>query len=152
MALTLTTSECLILAEASGTVQKPEMAVLTGAIDELIARRERFLVVGDALACDGISAAARQFVGEHRKSHAALVSKLDLGLVLAIGSPVVRGAMTAISWFSGDFANLRSVDSRRDLGRAAREVLSHHDVRLGSTGDAALEAFVRRRGKSLGDV
>ena len=81
-----------------------------------------------------------------------MVSKLDLGLVLAIGSPVVRGAMTAISWFSGDFANLRSVDSRRELARAAREVLSGHGVPLGPTSDAALEAFVRRRGKILGDV
>lgn len=123
MGLALDTSGCLILVEASGTLDTAALEQLTGAIDARVARGQRFLVVGDALAVDGIDAAARRFVGEHRKRLVQRATALDLGLVLALRSPVVRGAVTAISWLGGEYANLRTVEHRAELAGVAGEIL-----------------------------
>lgn len=135
--------EQVILARAEGALRRSDLEHLTRAIDAQIATRERFIVMADALAVTGIDAAARQFVGEHRKRHAGRVEKYDLGLVLALRSPIVRGAITAISWFSGSFANLRMVESTGELVRVARQVISEADLALSPETQQAIEAFAR---------
>jgi len=128
--VTVETRGGVVLARADGALRRSDLERLTAAIDEQIAARERFIVLADALAVTGVDAAARQFVGEHRKRHLGTVEKYDLGLVLALHSPIVRGAITAISWFSGRFANLRIVESRSELVRVARQVLTDASVAL----------------------
>ena len=96
MGVTIRTLAPVVLAEATGTVDRPEMQQLTDAIDGFITRRERFLVVVDVLAAAGITAAARKAVGQHRKRLRGVAEPFDMGLLLAIRSPVIRGALTAL--------------------------------------------------------
>jgi hypothetical protein len=143
--ITVESHECVVLARAEGELRRSDLERLTNAIDERIAARDRFIVLADALAVTGIEAAARQHVGEHRKRHTGVVEKYDLGLVIALRSPIVRGAITAISWFSGSFDNLKSVESPSEVVRVGRQVLSDAEVTLSPATQEAIEAFGARR-------
>ncbi len=142
--ITVTSHGCVVLARADGVLKRRDVEVLTTAIDAQIEARTRFLVLANALAVTGVEPAARQFVGEHRKRHVGAVEPYDLGLVLAVRSPIVRGAITAISWFSGAFANLRMVESPGELVRVGRRVLSEAGVAVSPSIEEALEAFASR--------
>ncbi len=143
MTVTIRTLAPVVLAEATGPVDRAEMQQLTDAIDAFIARRERFLVVVDVLDASGISAAARQAAGQHRARHRGKAEPLDMGLLLAVRSPVIRGALTAISWLSGELDGLRVVDSRRELSRVARDVLAKERVHPSDDLASALLALGR---------
>ena len=138
----VTRSGSLVLARGEGMLDTPDVAQLTGAIDARLSERRPFLVVGDALAVQGLTAPARRHLGEHRKAKMRSVSHLDLGLVVAVRSPIVRGAMTAISWLSGAFADLRMVELRSELAVTAREMHRSRSIPLSAADEAALEAFV----------
>lgn len=143
--ITVHAHECVVLACAEGALRRSDLERLTDAIDEQIAARHRFIVMADALAVTGIDAAARQFVGEHRKRHTGVVEQYDLGLVLALRSPIVRGALTAISWFSGSFENLKTVERPSEVARVGRQVLSEAGITLSPATQEAIEAFGARR-------
>ncbi|MBN8614252.1 MAG: hypothetical protein J0L92_26875 [Deltaproteobacteria bacterium] len=143
MTVTIRTLAPVILAEATGAVDRPEMQQLTEAIDRFVTRRERFLVVVDVLEVSGITAAARQLAGQHRKGHRGKAEPLDMGLLLAVRSPVIRGALTAISWVSGELDGLRTVESRRELSRVAREILAKEGVRPSDELASALLSLAR---------
>jgi hypothetical protein len=140
--LQVTRSGVLVLARGSGVLETSDVSMLTDAIDARVAMGAPFLVVGDALSVESVSPAARRFLGDHRNAKQSQVGALDLGLVLALRSPVVRGAMTAISWFSGAFADLRTVDRRTELAVVARAVLVTKQTAIAAIDDAALERFV----------
>ena len=142
MPLIVTRSESLVFARGDGMLETVDVAQLTNAIDERVAEEKAFLVVADALGVQGISAPARRFVGEHRNAKLRAAGHLDLGLVLALRSPVVRGAMTAISWFSGSFADLRTVETRLELGALTREIHREKGLALSKNEETALDAFV----------
>ena len=142
MAIVVTRSGSLVLARGEGTLDTADVAQLTGAIDARLSEQRPFLVVGDALAVQGLTAPARRFLGEHRKAKMRSVAHLDLGLVVAVRSPIVRGAMTAVSWLSGAFADLRMVEHRSELGAIAREMHRARSISLSATDGAALDSFV----------
>lgn len=144
MPLVLTTSGSLVLARGSGTIEASDAALVTDAIDACVARRQKFLVVADTLGIDAVAPAARRHVGEHRNRHKLLAADLDLGIVVALRSPIVRGALTAIGWISGAFANLRTVEHRAELASIVRAVYGEKHVPLRQDDEAALTAFVGR--------
>jgi len=142
VAIVVTRSGSLVLAHGEGMLDTADVAKLTGAIDARLAEQRPFLVVGDALAVQGLTAPARRFLGEHRQAKMRSALHLDLGLVVAVRSPIVRGAMTAISWLSGAFADLRTAERRTELGAIAREMHRSRSLSLSATDEAALDAFV----------
>lgn len=143
MTVSVRTLAPVVLVEATGTIDRPEMLLLTGAIDGFIERRERFLVVGDLLEVSGITAAARQLVGQHRERLRGKAEPFDMGLLLALRSPVIRGALTAISWVSGELDGLHTVENRRELSRLARELLAKESAPTSEELTSALLALAR---------
>lgn len=131
----------LVMARGRGALGASDVVALTDRIDEQLARRSRFLVVVDATAVTGVDAGARKHFGEHRSRHANAAASLDLGLVLAVRSPVVRGALTAIAWVGGSFANLRAVQSATESVRVARAVLVEAGIELPAAVQSELERF-----------
>lgn len=142
---TIRTLEHVILVEGWGPLDKQELHALTGEIDAFLARQERFLVVADLLRADGISAGGRQVVTQHRSRLRGKAETFDLGLVLAVRSPIVRGALTAIAWVSGELEGLRVVESRPELARVGRELLVHHGIAVGVEHRRAFEALAGTR-------
>lgn len=131
----------LVLLEARGALGAPDAEALTRAIDARIDAGQHFLVVGDLLHAGAVDAAARRHLGEHRRRTFDRAAPYDLGLVLALRSPVVRGALTAISWISGAFGELTVVDDRARASEAARRVLAARGQHVPV---GALDAFTRR--------
>lgn len=140
--ISLQTSGSLLLARGEGRIEASDAARVTGAIDARIAQRGRFLVVVDALGIQAVEAAARRHVGDHRNRQKHVAADLDLGMVVALRSPVVRGALTAIGWLSGAFGDLRTVERRAELGPLVRALCREKNAPLDAADEAVLAAFV----------
>jgi hypothetical protein len=133
----------LILVRAVGALEVDEVAQLTSAVEGFVVRRAPFLIVIDGMAATGVSAAARKHLGEHRRDHLARGPQLEIGLVLATSSGLIRGVATAVSWISGSLDTLRVVEDRAALAPRARQMLTHREVSLDAVASGALDAFTR---------
>ncbi len=92
--------------------------------DALLARRERYAVVVDASRSGVIDSAQRKLQAEWMQQHDRELRLFCAGVAFVITNPLVRGALTAITWLS-PLPMPSTVVDRRDAALAwCRERLS----------------------------
>ena len=90
---------------------------------ELVARKQKFVLVSDASASDRPSPAVRKVFAEAVERTPDSHGEFTLGNIVVISSPLMRGAMTALSWVTTKMAKMDTVATMQEgLERALGEL------------------------------
>jgi hypothetical protein len=96
--------EPVILIELSGTLSDAELAAMSTEVTELLklqqANRIRAAVVLDFSTASAIAPHQRRAIGEWRRDVRGLMSQVCVGMAMVVKTPLIRGVLTAIGWFS----------------------------------------------------
>jgi hypothetical protein len=96
--------EPVILIELSGTLSDAELAAMSTEVTELLklqqATRVRAAVVLDFSTASAIAPHQRKAIGEWRRDVRELMSQVCVGMAMVVKTPLIRGVLTAIGWFS----------------------------------------------------
>jgi hypothetical protein len=97
---TFQTDEAVKVVEFVGTLDDAAFRAYLADNDALLARRERYAIVVDATRAGVIDSAQRKLQSEWMLQHDRDLRTFCAGIAFVITNPLVRGALTAISWLS----------------------------------------------------
>lgn len=99
-----TDNEPVVLIELSGTLSDVELAQMASEVTELLriqmASHVRAAVVIDFSSASAIAPHQRKTVGEWRRDVRELMRHVCVGMAMVVKTPLIRGVLTAIGWFS----------------------------------------------------
>jgi hypothetical protein len=81
-----------------GDSSDEDMAAYTQALSELLALRQRHVLIVDATKGKSLKGTHRNVVARWNKENAAALTKYRVGLVLVTPSALLRGMITAVYW------------------------------------------------------
>ena len=143
MAIEIESVDNLLLVRGEGKdLDLDEAKRFMAALDVFFEERRGFVAIVDARGLSKVPADVRHAIGEHRKSRRADAPDIELGVILITDSIVVRGALTALSWVSGEFNSQHAVSDRVAARAAALEAFAASGLTVPETTRAALERFV----------
>ncbi|CAN5298581.1 hypothetical protein BH09MYX1_BH09MYX1_05970 [soil metagenome] len=88
----------VVIVRFVGTPSDEEFARYLAIYDELLAEKQRYGLVFDALAADVPTARRRAMQAKWIRDHSVQLAEYCLAGAFVIGSPLIRGALTAIFW------------------------------------------------------
>jgi hypothetical protein len=105
MAFRLSTdNEPVVLIELSGTLSDAELAKMASEVTELLQTQKachiRAAVVIDFSNASAIAPHQRKTIGEWRREVRELMRHVCVGMAMVVKTPLIRGVLTAIGWFS----------------------------------------------------
>jgi hypothetical protein len=94
------TDDVVKVVEFVGALDDTEFRAYLRGNEGLLARRERYALVVDASRAATIDSAQRKLQAEWMLQHDRELRTFCVGIAFVITNPLVRGALTAISWLS----------------------------------------------------
>jgi hypothetical protein len=147
--------EPLIVLEITGNLTDADLVAMNAEVT-LAMRKHASLSMRTAVVLDfskagPISPSQRKIIGQWRTEVRELTKKVSVGMAMVVKSPVIRGVLTAISWFQAEPVPVVYVDSFEEgvdwvLMRCAVsqiDVPSHVRVRLQARSSYKLRALGR---------
>jgi len=126
----------LVMVTMKGQLTDAQFSEYLERLDGNLQRRERCVVVVDALNATNTPASQRKMQADWMANNEALLGKYTLATVMVIGSPVMRGILTAILWLQPIPCPWSVVGTRAAALRKADEYL--REAGLPPVGDAAV--------------
>jgi hypothetical protein len=81
-----------------GPTTKEHVAAFVASQRAMLARREPFVEIADAMNASVISAVERRLLADWLKESEPLAAPLCVGIGVLVSSPIVRGALNAVLW------------------------------------------------------
>ena len=107
-----------------GELTDAQFAAYLADLDRNLRRREYTVVVLDALKAESTPARQRRMQAEWMKTNEGLLRRYTLGTVMMLGSPVMRGVLTAILWIQPIPTPYAVVGSLEEAAEKAEEMLA----------------------------
>ena len=115
MAYTLSDEAPIIRVDLEGAQLDADLHAMIAEVTALMHDHQRekrkSAIVVDLSRAEALSARQRKLIGEWRAQVKDLTTKVAVGIAMVVTSPLVRGVLTAISWFAHEPVEVIYVDS-----------------------------------------